>query len=198
MLVYENVGGMLELSWSSSALSDGGRLIAADLTQDGLPDLVLGGPEQSIEVFPASSGGFAHNWTAAIEEKGRPNALGDWDADGDLDLAVGTGSDLPVRLYENQSGSFHLVWSSPENYNNDGIAWVDWDGDGDFSSSDFILAFRSNAYEKASAVAATSVAPLTAREMPGEYVAGNGSPYETDLRVPHTPHGRNSPLTCTA
>ena len=31
--------------------------------------------------------------------------------------------------------------------------------------------FRSNAYEKSSAVAATSVTPLTAREMPAEYVA---------------------------
>ena len=51
------------------------------------------------------------------------------------------------------------------------LAATDWDGDGDFSSSDFILAFRSNAYEKASVVAATPAASLTVREIPGEYVA---------------------------
>jgi hypothetical protein len=59
-------------------------------------------------------------------------AWGDWDGDGDLDLAVGN-SGQPNRLYRNDGGALtaSAVWSSVEADNTESVAWGDYDGDGD-------------------------------------------------------------------
>jgi len=58
-------------------------------------------------------------------------AFGDFDADGDLDLAVATKDNRPVLLYENDgSCGFTEVWSSSAEEQNVAIAFVDLNGDG--------------------------------------------------------------------
>ena len=57
-------------------------------------------------------------------------AWGDWDGDGDLDLAAANSSS-PNRVYRNDGGVLALAWSSPEPDQTLGLAWGDWDGDGD-------------------------------------------------------------------
>ena len=63
------------------------------------------------------------DWTYSV-------AWGDWDSDGDLDLAVGNHGQ-PSRVYINGGGSLSLAWSSSEPGSTFAVAWGDWDGDGD-------------------------------------------------------------------
>ena len=58
-------------------------------------------------------------------------AWGDWDSDGDLDLAVGNSSETPVQVYENTNGLLALAWTAPYAENTRSVAWGDIDGDGD-------------------------------------------------------------------
>ncbi len=62
------------------------------------------------------------------------NAWGDYDNDGDLDLAVSLGTG-EVRLYRNDSGVFTSVGAaaglSQAGYELRGLSWGDYDGDGD-------------------------------------------------------------------
>ena len=56
-------------------------------------------------------------------------AWGDWDGDGDLDLAVGNNGRQPG--YKNDGGVLTSVWTSVEAVPTLSVAWGDWDGDGD-------------------------------------------------------------------
>ena len=61
-------------------------------------------------------------------------AWGDWDGDGDLDLAAGNDNSA-TRVYSNdglgQPGSLTAAWASADTDNTFSVAWGDWDGDGD-------------------------------------------------------------------
>ena len=56
-------------------------------------------------------------------------AWGDWDRDGDLDLAVGH-DDAPIQVYENNAGVLGLAWTAPITRSTQSVAWADWDNDG--------------------------------------------------------------------
>ena len=69
-------------------------------------------------------------------------AWGDWDGDGDLDLAAANGSKAggpqPNLVYENVGGVLRyatgeeaLGWQSAESRLSSSTGWGDWDGDGD-------------------------------------------------------------------
>ena len=64
----------------------------------------------------------------------RSVAWGDWDGDGDLDLAIGNYGEVN-QVYENDGGGLKLNgglgWVSPDEMNTTSLAWGDWDGDGD-------------------------------------------------------------------
>ncbi|MBC8447193.1 MAG: VCBS repeat-containing protein [Chloroflexi bacterium] len=71
-------------------------------------------------------------WSSAEDDRAHSVAWGDYDGDGDLDLAVGTSSG-PNRLYRNDRGTLTVsaVWSSSEADDTLDLAWGDVDGDGD-------------------------------------------------------------------
>ncbi len=55
---------------------------------------------------------------------------GDYDGDGDLDLAVGR-SGFFNSVYLNHNGTLQHIWTSSEQDNTTCVAWGDYDGDGD-------------------------------------------------------------------
>jgi hypothetical protein len=64
---------------------------------------------------------------------GRAVAVGDFDADGDQDFAVGNGfgSRGRNRIYRNDAGTFVVHWTAPAAAYSQGVAWSDVDRDGD-------------------------------------------------------------------
>ena len=69
-------------------------------------------------------------WTSADSDSTQSIAWGDWDGDGDLDLAAGN-LGQPNRVYENTGGALTSAWTSADSDRTYSIAWGDWDGDGD-------------------------------------------------------------------
>ncbi len=70
-------------------------------------------------------------WTDPVGDSALSVAWGDFDADGDLDLAVGTAPGERVRIYRNDDGD--LVHVAGWGYNEEdtpGVTWGDLDGDG--------------------------------------------------------------------
>jgi len=70
------------------------------------------------------------DWESPEEDHTRSLSWGDWDNDGDLDLAVGNSGE-PNRVYASVGNSLTLVWSSKETEDTWSVAWGDWDNDGD-------------------------------------------------------------------
>jgi len=87
------------------------------------------------DVTLASSGlapSFDLGWSSAALEKTNSVAWGDYDADGDLDLAAAN-SGGPACVFRNDGGTLlrNAVWSSSETDQSQSVAWGDVDGDGD-------------------------------------------------------------------
>ena len=115
----------------------------ADYDRDGDLDLAIGNYEQPNYIYRNQNGVLASTpiWTATnldgVNFLSRTVSLawGDWDNDGDPDLAFGN-EDEPDQVYENitQVGGrpqFLLLWSSQEKQQTTQVAWGDADNDGD-------------------------------------------------------------------
>ena len=152
VVVYENVEGALsldppaEVGWVAPITNTAAATDAAwgdwdgdgdlDLAvgNDGAPDLVYENDAGRLALDPAAGLG----WQTPISDTSRTRAVawGDWDGDGDLDLALGRADDV-AQVYENEGGTLQLNpsaglgWESSAALTAEDAAWGDWDDDGD-------------------------------------------------------------------
>ena len=84
----------------------------------------------------AEDSDFIAIWFDVAEDNTASVAWGDYDGDGDLDLAAGNAGQ-PNRVYENEGGLLQydpaggLGWQSVYSDTTNSVAWGDYDGDGD-------------------------------------------------------------------
>jgi hypothetical protein len=86
---------------------------------------------QPLKAPPATGDPFTLAWTSDESVWTFDVAWGDYDGDGDLDLA--TGDENFIRLYRNDGGTLtsSAVWYSNDLSHPRGLIWGDVDGDGD-------------------------------------------------------------------
>ena len=145
--VYFNEGGLLEIepSWASDDIGYHCHIDLGDYDGDGDMDLavaLLGDPgtPQRDKIYENTGNGFSSLpvWNSGDLDNSFDLAWGDYDGDGDPDLAVAcgetyTGVPQKSKIYRNDSGVIteHSVWrTGPVDYTLD-VAWGDIDNDGD-------------------------------------------------------------------
>jgi hypothetical protein len=118
--------------WKSSASGDTRSIALSYFNNDILPDFVAANYGQSPRVY-INTGyhGFKVDTNITLPaSNSRSMAWGDYDSDGDLDLAVGNYNQR-IQLYQKQGSNLSLIWTAPLTRNTTGVAWGDWDQDGD-------------------------------------------------------------------
>jgi hypothetical protein len=136
--LYHNNAGVLTNSpiWSSNEVDNTRNIAWGDYDSDGDLDLAVGNSKsggQQNRLYRNNTEPLATQaatFTPAVYDT-ESIAWGDYDGDGDLDLAVGNeGTD---HLYRNDDGilTANPIWTSTENDYTRSLAWGDYDGDGD-------------------------------------------------------------------
>ncbi len=134
--VYENVGGRLRLAWTAPGRIEYTRSVAwGDWNNDGRLDLAVGNEGFNVgqgipnRVYANTGSSLELAWTSPVGDFSSSVAWGDWDGDGDLDLAVGN-EQGGSAVNENIGGNLQLAWTGGYDaiY---AVAWGDWDVDGD-------------------------------------------------------------------
>ena len=142
ILAQANASEILLTSGASLAFPGGGRspspegVVAADFNYDFKMDLVLAG-EGGVRFFRQED--LAH-FTDVTSQTKLPQSLidghftGAWaidiEADGDLDILLGTGSGIPILLRNNGDGTFAVTHPFAGISGVQQFAWADLNGDG--------------------------------------------------------------------
>jgi len=137
--LYRNDDGILTTSavWSSDEADHTTSVAWGDYDGDGDLDWAVGNSSstegQPNRLYRNDGGALTTNaiWSSGEISSTESIAWGDYDADGDLDLAVGNGTE-PSCLYRNDGGALttNAAWS-PTDSNGFSVAWGDYDSDGD-------------------------------------------------------------------
>ncbi|MCD6249520.1 MAG: VCBS repeat-containing protein [candidate division Zixibacteria bacterium] len=137
--VYYNDNGVMETtpSWQAGTTESGNTLVFGDVNGDGWLDLMvaynnqLGGGGRFRVYFNDGAGNLDPNygWQSSTGGYGSALALGDYDNDGDYDLATGRWWST-LWVYENLGTTFTTapVWTSGLECVAEELAWVDIDG----------------------------------------------------------------------
>jgi hypothetical protein len=142
--INDGPGEGLRLAWTGAVATDSRSATWFDLDDDGLPRLALADRDGDLLVYDRDGDeGFGQPWSSGANDRAVTVAWGDWDGDGDSDLATGGSNPLDqVRLYRNTPG--HVLESSAVYYGGGGavcldLADLDRDGDVDLRTVDWSL-----------------------------------------------------------
>ena len=135
--LYFNAGNRLDSTAVVTTPHAGEALALAwgDVDGDYYLDFVVGFADQPLEVYQNDGDAtFSLAWRSPVTLPVQALALGDYDADGDLDLAVGNGVGTPDQLWENENGDFGTapVWvTDVATATTTAVAWGDWESNGE-------------------------------------------------------------------
>ena len=149
--VYENINGSLVCDpvngygWEATIAYYTMSVAWSDFDGDGDLDLTLGNNSSPILIYENEAGmlqldtGNQLGWQAPVSQSTRSIAWGDWDGDGDPDLALGN-IGVASRVYENLGDGtldFNLTpgvdhgWEALTPHSTYKVTWVDYDNDND-------------------------------------------------------------------
>ncbi len=147
--VYMNNLGTLgtNAAWRSLDAGYFGHCYAGDVDNDGLPDLAVAylgfhdSGDHLARVYRNTGSGLetTPSWKAVDRHSSFDCCLGDFDLDGDLDLAISAGDAYapieydPARIYRNNGTTFDTLpcWSASDTNPSDAVRFCDIDNDGD-------------------------------------------------------------------
>lgn len=147
--VYSNHGGSLDTTASWRSIDQGyfGHCYAGDVDNDGFTDLAVSylgagtAGDLLARVYHNAGNGLetAPYWKAKDRHSSFDCCLGDFDLDGDLDLAISAGDAYSsvgydrACVYRNNGGTFDSTpsWSAEDSIPSDAVRFCDIDNDGD-------------------------------------------------------------------
>ncbi|MFL7810419.1 MAG: FG-GAP repeat domain-containing protein, partial [Anaerolineae bacterium] len=143
--VFHNdpAGQTLQLVYSTTVPSYTTSIAWGDVDGDGLIDLAVGNSgttgEMHHDYVLRNTGSvpvfeWPPYWTSGDASPTTDVSWGDYDGDGDLDLASASEPDGVTRVYVNNGGmlaAFPAREFDDEVLERQDVAWADWDGDGD-------------------------------------------------------------------
>lgn len=134
--IFRNDNIFLTPAWEAPLASDTRAIAWVDWDGDGDLDVSLVNFNQPNRIYENTGTTFAFDpgngfgWQSDVSESSWKLDWGDWDKDGDLDLAVANYQGQS-RLYRNDSGVLSSVWQSTQSMPTTAVAWGDWDNDED-------------------------------------------------------------------
>lgn len=134
--LYLNAGTQLQGAavFSTTQQGEVSDLAWGDLDGDHYLDFVIGFKDQPLVAYRNNGDRtFSVAWSTPMTLPIRALALGDYDVDGDVDLAVGNGAGARDQLWENEGGTFGTapVWTTGAvTSTTTALAWGDWENDG--------------------------------------------------------------------
>jgi len=140
--------------WNSGSEIENFEAIWGDSNNDGNIDILAAGSgnpgDHTVRVYENTVSSFSLTWVATDFTWSRAIDWGDYDNDGDLDIAVSPDYEDGVRIYKNEgSNNFTLAWSASEDDYTMSVKWGDYDNDGDLDLLTGNYGYPSRVYENA-------------------------------------------------